>query len=155
MRKPNKNIFVMTAAFISVMLLIVARHHPPSRRKIKEIWHGRVYWESNTNTTMLRSSPEKVLEQVEPTPAEDSAEKTIARVSKPMIAICAATHSKSNWRSLGDTALQNMFQRYNMTIVDYEEIPIHSGSIRVTAQNIKINVPNICLTNRLSICISN
>jgi len=129
MRTPNKNIFVMTAAFISVMLLIVARHHPPSRRKIKEIWHGRVYWESNTNTTMLRSSPEKVLEQVEPTPAEDStmlwsspekvleqveptpvedsAEKTIARVSKPMIAICAATHSKSNWRSLDDTALQN------------------------------------------------
>ena len=42
----------MIAAFISIMLLIVARHHPPSRRKIKQIWHGRVYWESNT--TMLR-----------------------------------------------------------------------------------------------------
>jgi len=49
--------FVMTAAFISIMLLIVARHHVPTRRKIKEIWHGRVYWESNT--TMLRSSSEK------------------------------------------------------------------------------------------------
>jgi len=49
----------MTAAFISVMLLIVARHHPPSRRKIKEIWHGRVHWEQESNTTMLRSSPEK------------------------------------------------------------------------------------------------
>jgi hypothetical protein len=41
----NKNIFVLYAAFISIMLLLVARHHPPSRRKIKEIWHGRVYWE--------------------------------------------------------------------------------------------------------------
>ena len=59
----------MAAAFISIMLLIVARHHPPSRRKIKEIWHGRVYWEGESNTTMLRSSPEKVLEQVEPTTA--------------------------------------------------------------------------------------
>ena len=40
------------------------------------------------------------------------------------------------------TALQNMFYRYDMTIVDYQEIPIHSGSIRVTAKNIKINVPD-------------
>jgi uncharacterized protein (TIGR01627 family) len=120
----------MAAAFISIMLLIVARHHPPSRRKIKEIWHGRVYWESNT--TMLRSSPEKVLENVEPTelskpstviPSESTNEyladitsrlerptpNVIAPINtKPMIAICAATHSKSNWRSLGDTALRNI-----------------------------------------------
>ena len=52
----------MAATFISIMLLMVARHHPPSRRKIKEIWHGRVYWEGESNTTMLRSSPEKVTE---------------------------------------------------------------------------------------------
>lgn len=56
-----KNFFVSTAAFISIVLLFVARHHPPSRRKIKEIWHGRVSWEGKSNTTMLRSSPEKVL----------------------------------------------------------------------------------------------
>ena len=33
------------------------------------------------------------------------------------------------------TALQNMFKRYGMTIIDFEEIPIHSGSIRVTVRN--------------------
>ena len=52
----HKNIFVMVGAFLSILLLMVARHHPPSRRKIKEIWHGRVYWERESNTTMLRSS---------------------------------------------------------------------------------------------------
>ena len=57
----TKNFFVSTAAFISIVLLFVARHHPPSRRKIKEIWHGRVSWEGKSNTTILRSSPEKVL----------------------------------------------------------------------------------------------
>ena len=33
------------------------------------------------------------------------------------------------------TALRNLFQRHNMTLVDFEEIPIHSGSIRVTVRN--------------------
>ena len=37
---------------------------------------------------------------VETTPAPE--------VHKTMIAICAATHSKSTWRSLGDTALENL-----------------------------------------------
>lgn len=46
----------MAAAFMSILLLMVARHHPPSRRKIKEIWHGHVYLERSSNTTMLRSS---------------------------------------------------------------------------------------------------
>ena len=32
-------------------------------------------------------------------------------------------------------ALRNMFQKHNMTLVDFEEIPIHSGSIRVTVTN--------------------
>jgi rhamnogalacturonan II specific xylosyltransferase len=53
---PHKNIVILVAAFVSIMLLIVARHHPPSRRKIKEIWHGHVYWEGERDTTMLRSS---------------------------------------------------------------------------------------------------
>ena len=35
------------------------------------------------------------------------------------------------------TALYNMFKPYDMTIVDFEEIPIHSGSIRVTVVNKK------------------
>jgi methylation protein EvaC len=33
------------------------------------------------------------------------------------------------------SALNNLFKQYNMTIVDYEEIPIHSGSIRVIVSN--------------------
>ena len=33
------------------------------------------------------------------------------------------------------TGLNNLFQKYGMTIVDFEEIPIHSGSIRVTVAN--------------------
>jgi len=40
------------------------------------------------------------------------------------------------------TSLKNMFERYNMTLIDFEEIPIHSGSIRVTVVNKKINVPD-------------
>ena len=38
------------------------------------------------------------------------------------------------------SALNNMFKRYNMTIVDFEEIPIHSGSIRVTVVNDNVNL---------------
>lgn len=52
-------IWRLSAFFICCWLVFVARHHPPSRRKIKEIWHGRVFWESNTTretSTMLRSS---------------------------------------------------------------------------------------------------
>jgi methylation protein EvaC len=33
------------------------------------------------------------------------------------------------------TALRNMFLRHGMTVVDFDEIPIHSGSIRVTVRN--------------------
>ena len=40
------------------------------------------------------------------------------------------------------TALNNMFERYDMTVVDFEEIPIHSGSIRVTVRNSKVDTPN-------------
>jgi SAM-dependent methyltransferase len=38
------------------------------------------------------------------------------------------------------TSLKNMFERYDMTLIDFEEIPIHSGSIRVTVANKKTNV---------------
>lgn len=33
------------------------------------------------------------------------------------------------------TSLNNLFKQYGMTIVDFEEIPIHSGSIRVVVEN--------------------
>ncbi len=40
------------------------------------------------------------------------------------------------------TALSNLFTKYDMTLIDFEEIPIHSGSIRVTVTNSKlINTP--------------
>jgi len=39
------------------------------------------------------------------------------------------------------TALNNMFKSYGMTITDFEEIPIHSGSIRVTVRNSKLDLP--------------
>jgi len=51
-------IWGFTAFFICCWLVFVARHHPPSRRKIKEIWHGRVFWDKESNTSMLRSSSE-------------------------------------------------------------------------------------------------
>ena len=34
-----------------------------------------------------------------------------------------------------------MFKLYDMTIIDFEEIPIHSGSIRVTVKNSVVDVP--------------
>ena len=40
------------------------------------------------------------------------------------------------------TALQKMFQRHNMTLIDFEEIPIHAGSIRVTVRNRLEFLPN-------------
>lgn len=40
------------------------------------------------------------------------------------------------------SSLNNLFKQYDMTIVDYEEIPIHSGSIRVTVLNNKVETPN-------------
>ena len=39
------------------------------------------------------------------------------------------------------TALNNIFKQYDMTITDYEIIPIHSGSIRVTVSNSKQETP--------------
>jgi len=39
------------------------------------------------------------------------------------------------------SALNNFFTRYGMTIVDFEEIPIHAGSIRVTVLNDNISTP--------------
>ena len=100
-------IFVLCSACICLVLVLAARHHPPSRRKIKEIWHGRVHWEEDSKTTMLRSSPEKALENVEP--SNDISKPPEQKTgTKPMIAICAATHSKSNWRSLDDTALEKL-----------------------------------------------
>ncbi len=38
------------------------------------------------------------------------------------------------------TSLKNMFERYDMTLINFEEISIHSGSIRVTVVNKKTNV---------------
>ena len=39
------------------------------------------------------------------------------------------------------TGLNNLFNKYDMTLIDFEEIPIHSGSIRVTVKNENINTP--------------
>lgn len=38
-------------------------------------------------------------------------------------------------------SLNNLFKEYGMTIVDFQDIPIHSGSIRVTILNNKIEYP--------------
>ena len=48
------------------------------------------------------------------------------------------------------TALHNMFKRYGMTIIDFEEIPIHSGSIRVTVKNSEIDIPKK-ITDRIKL----
>ena len=47
------------------------------------------------------------------------------------------------------TALHNLFDKFNMTVIDFEEIPIHAGSIRVTVQNSKTKLP-IKITNRIN-----
>jgi len=39
------------------------------------------------------------------------------------------------------TAINNIFKQHNMTVLDFEEIPTHSGSIRVTVMNSIINTP--------------
>ena len=39
------------------------------------------------------------------------------------------------------TALRNLFKKFDMTIIDFEEIPIHSGSIRVTVKNQVVETP--------------
>lgn len=41
------------------------------------------------------------------------------------------------------TALYNLFAQYDMTIVDYDDLPIHSGSIRVTIMNSTPNLPTM------------
>ena len=40
------------------------------------------------------------------------------------------------------SALNNFFTRYGMTVIDFEEIPIHAGSIRVTVLNDNIDTPD-------------
>ncbi len=48
------------------------------------------------------------------------------------------------------TALKNLFEKYDMTVVDFEEIPIHSGSIRVTVVNDRVETPEKVL-NRIEL----
>ena len=40
------------------------------------------------------------------------------------------------------TALSNLFARHGMTVVDFEEIPVHSGSLRVYVRNEAVEVPS-------------
>ena len=40
------------------------------------------------------------------------------------------------------SALNNFFTKYGMTVVDFEEIPIHAGSIRVTVLNNSVDTPD-------------
>jgi len=46
------------------------------------------------------------------------------------------------------TALKNLFSQFNMTVIDFEEIPIHAGSIRVTVSNSDIPLPK-CINERI------
>jgi SAM-dependent methyltransferase len=39
------------------------------------------------------------------------------------------------------SALNNFFTKYGMTVVDFEEIPIHAGSIRVDVLNYSVDTP--------------
>jgi methylation protein EvaC len=41
------------------------------------------------------------------------------------------------------TALYNMFKQSGMTVIDFQEIPIHAGSIRVTVRNAMLDMPEI------------
>ena len=84
---PHKDLpsyMVMFGACICIILLVAARHHPPSRQKIKEIWHGRVYWldDNTTLTPNLRSvAPmnETVKEVQRPEPLREVTIKTVTR----------------------------------------------------------------------------
>lgn len=79
--------FVLTAALVTILLLMAARHHPPSRRKIKEIWHGHVFWESNTTMLRLSFTPDDVHTSVDS--AVDSAIDTSASVVLAVIVLTA------------------------------------------------------------------
>ena len=62
---PHKKLpsyFGIFGACISIILLMAARYHPPSREKIKEIWHGRVYWENATNSLRLKRTVSDIQE---------------------------------------------------------------------------------------------
>lgn len=77
--------------------------NPPTRRPINK-YNGvdESELESELESKLLRSSviPEQMVNPNLPT--EQKA------VTKTLIAICAATHSKSNWRSLDDTTLKKL-----------------------------------------------
>ena len=49
------------------------------------------------------------------------------------------------------TGLNNLFNKYDMTLIDFEEIPIHSGSIRVTVTNSKRNHPPQKVLDRIEL----
>lgn len=97
---------VMFAAFICILLIFSARH-PNGKRKIKEIWHGRIFWEGESNTTMLRAAVVKNTSRNDVDMANLPYIPT-KDIVKSVVAICAATRSKSDWRSLDDTTLQNV-----------------------------------------------
>ena len=55
-----KNIVIYMAVCLCVVLVFVARHS--GRRKIQEIWHGRVYWENATNSLRLKRTVSDIQE---------------------------------------------------------------------------------------------
>ena len=96
---------VMFAAFICIFLIFSARH-PDGKRKIKEIWHGRIFW-MDENVTMLHAPVVQNTSQNGVSVVNFTYVPTKDNV-KSVVAICAATRSKSDWRSLDDTTLQNV-----------------------------------------------
>lgn len=48
---------ILFGACICIALLLIVRRQPPTKQKIKEIWHGHVYWDDNNTilTPNLRS----------------------------------------------------------------------------------------------------
>ena len=61
-----KDLIVMGFAFLTILLLMAARHHPPPGRQINDVQHGHISWDSNS--TMLRSSSKVTPEEDTVTP---------------------------------------------------------------------------------------
>jgi FkbM family methyltransferase len=53
-KKDLPSYMVMFGACISIILLVAARHHPPSRNTIKEIWHGPVHPKGSVESPILK-----------------------------------------------------------------------------------------------------
>lgn len=140
-KKDLPSYMVMVGACICIILLVAARHHPPSRQKIKEIWHGRVYWETELKNTSSGTNLRSVHE-----PAKREApidfDKDIEEIK----------HKKSKELSNSQPKIDHSYDKIHKFLHNVERTTCKKWKVLI-GENSKEPDVHICLDNISPPCV--